>query len=67
MPTISASAHPMGTDHQMPTIPTAGIADSAYASATRLPSDTTVSTMETPARPYPRNSPYNRKSKPMPT
>ena len=41
MPMASASAQPMGTLTQMPVTPS-GVADSSYASATRVPSDAMV-------------------------
>ena len=66
-PTTSASAHPIGTDHHIPTMPTAGIAERTYASATRLPNEITVKTIETEDLPSPRNNPYSKKSMPIPT
>ena len=36
---VSANAHPIGTDHQIPTTPISGIADNIYARATRVPSE----------------------------
>ncbi|CCZ14476.1 unknown [Prevotella sp. CAG:487] len=47
---MSASAQPIGTDHHMPVYPTDGMAARAYARATRVPSDTTVSTTDIEGR-----------------
>ena len=66
IPAASAIAHPIGTDHQIPVIPTAGKADRVYASTMRLPREITVSRMETEDLPSPRNRPYSRKSIPIP-
>lgn len=56
-PTASARNQPIGTDIQMPVTPILSMDDNVYASSTRIPSDITVRTTETPglltARKYP--------------
>lgn len=47
----------MGTDHQMPTTPTAGMAERRYARATRVPREMTVSTTLIPGFSSARYSP----------
>ena len=53
-PSASARNQPMGTAHQIPTTPKNGTAERAYASATRVPSDTTVRTTDMPGFPSAR-------------
>ena len=47
----------MGTDHQMPTTPKNGMADSAYARATLVPRDRIVRMTDMPGLPRARYSP----------
>lgn len=56
----------MGTLHQMPTTPMAGMADKMYARATRVPREMTVSTKLMPGRSMARYRPYSKNRMPIP-
>ena len=45
---MSANAHPIGIDHQMPVSPIPGTDASQYERATRVPKESTVSTTDIP-------------------
>ena len=45
---MSANAHPIGIDHQMPVSPIPGTDASQYESPTRVPRERTVSTTDMP-------------------
>ena len=66
IPTVSARNHPIGTAHQIPVTPIAGIADSTYASMTLVPSEMIVSTNETAGLLIARYNPYSRNNTPIP-
>ena len=62
---MSANAHPIGTDHQIPVTPICGIADKIYARTTLVPRENMVSTTLIPGLPKARYKPYSKNSHPI--